>query len=289
MKVSGFTFVRNAIQFDYPVTESIRSILPICDEFVVAVGNSSDQTRQAIVDIESPKIRIVDTIWNENIREGGRVLAEETNKALMALAEDTTWAFYLQADEVVHERYLDTIRNAMKREEDHPEVEGLLFQYLHFYGSYGYIATSRKWYRKEIRIIRSGIGIRSYGDAQGFRKGNQKLRVREIPAVIFHYGWVKPPDLQQAKQESFNQLWHGPGWMEKNVLPAAEYDYTRKDFLEVFRESHPVVMKKRVEEQHWTFDYDRARFRPAILLRFLHWVEKTTGWRIGEYRNYVSV
>jgi hypothetical protein len=44
MKVAGFTFIRNAVKNDYPVVEAITSILSICDEFVVALGNSDDGT-----------------------------------------------------------------------------------------------------------------------------------------------------------------------------------------------------------------------------------------------------
>ena len=85
MKVSGFTFVRNAIKYDYPVVEAIRSLLPICDEFIVAVGNSEDDTRNLVLSIGDPKIRIVDTIWDDSMREGGKVLAIETNKAFDAI------------------------------------------------------------------------------------------------------------------------------------------------------------------------------------------------------------
>ena len=37
MKVSGFTFLRNAQKLGYPFAQSIRSILPIVDEFVIAL------------------------------------------------------------------------------------------------------------------------------------------------------------------------------------------------------------------------------------------------------------
>ena len=41
MKVTGFTFIRNAVINDYPIAEAINSILPLCDEVVVALGNST--------------------------------------------------------------------------------------------------------------------------------------------------------------------------------------------------------------------------------------------------------
>ncbi len=289
MKVSGFTFIRNAIKFDYPVVESITSVLPLCDEFIVAAGNSSDATRDLISSIGSPKIRIVDSVWDDTLREGGRVLAAETDKALSAVDPSSDWAFYVQADEVVHEKYLESIRRGMELYLDDPVVEGLLFHYLHFYGSYEYVGISRQWYRREVRIIRPGKGIASFGDAQGFRIGGRKLKVAAIPAWIYHYGWVKPPGLQQAKQEHFHQLWHNDRWIEKNLGYNAGYDYTRRDFLERFRGTHPAVMLDRVSRQEWRFDYDPEKFRPGLILQLLHLLESKTGWRPGEYRNYEQV
>ena len=62
MKISGFSFCRNAQKLYYPLAESIRSILPLCDEFVVAVGkgDADDRTRETIEGIGDPKIRILD-------------------------------------------------------------------------------------------------------------------------------------------------------------------------------------------------------------------------------------
>jgi glycosyltransferase involved in cell wall biosynthesis len=200
MKIAGFTFVRNAIKYDYPIIEAITSILPICDELVVAVGNSEDGTLELIQSIDSPKIKIIETIWDDSLREGGRVLAVETDKALAAISPDANWCFYIQGDEVVHEKYLPVIKKAMEDNLHKPEVEGLLFKYLHFYGSYNYVADAHRWYRREIRVVRNTGNVLSYRDAQGFRtKDNQKLKVKLIDAFIYHYGWVKPPEIQKKR------------------------------------------------------------------------------------------
>src|SRR6478735_2743781 len=169
MKVSGFSFIRNAIKYDYPIVEAITSILPLCDEFVVAFGNSDDETEKLIRSIDSEKIRIIPTVWDDSLREGGAVLAVETNKAFDAISADSDWCFYIQGDEAIHEQDFPKIKEAMLKWKDHKEVEGLLFNYRHFYGSYDYIGDTRRWYRKEIRIIRNDKRIRSYKDAQGFR------------------------------------------------------------------------------------------------------------------------
>lgn len=287
MKVAGFSFVRNAIKYDYPIVEAISSVLPVCDEFVIAVGKSEDETLDLIKSINSSKIRIIETVWDDNLREGGKVLAVETDKALKAIGTDCDWAFYIQGDEVVHEKYHDEIRRTMLRWKDNKEVNGLLFNYLHFYGSYDYIADAPNWYRKEIRIIRPNSGIYSYKDAQGFRKMNDKvLNVKQINAFIYHYGWVKKPEIMQQKQENFNKLWHDDDWVEKNVPKRNEFDYSAINSLSAFNESHPFVMKNRIEQSNWKFDFDISYKKYSMKDKIKLFFENLTGYRIGEYKNY---
>jgi hypothetical protein len=289
MKVTGFTFVRNAIKYDYPVVESIRSVLPVCDEFIVAVGNSDDETRNLVMSINDPKIRIIDSTWDDSLREGGKVLAVETNKVMDAISPDSTWAFYIQADEVIHEKFLGEIRAAMEKWAPDPEVEGLVFNYTHFWGSYRCIGDSRRWYRREVRIIRNDKSIRSYLDAQGFRKDGRKLNVAPVNAWVYHYGWVKPPAAQQAKQQTFHRYWHTDRWIDKTVKKTDAYDYSGMDFLAPFEGKHPKVMYDRIARQNWTFTPDLAKSKHSIKSVILHFIEKQTGWRIGEYRNYKIV
>ncbi|MCX6282956.1 MAG: glycosyltransferase family 2 protein [Bacteroidetes bacterium] len=286
MKVSGFTIVRNAIKFDYPVAEAIRSILPVCDEFIVAAGNSDDATRELIASIEPAKIRIIDSVWDDKLREGGSVLAVETNKALDAVSEDTDWAFYIQADEVVHEKFLPAIHEGMERWQDNASVEGLLFNYLHFFGSYDYLASSRDWYRREVRIIRKQHGIRSYRYAQGFRNQGRKLNVKPLEAWVYHYGWVKPPGSQQAKQESFQKHWHDDEWVKNNIPPASEFDYNIIGGLKKFEGSHPEVIKKRISSKNWEFRPNPGKNKLTPVQKALQTIENLVDWRIGEYKNY---
>jgi hypothetical protein len=287
VKVSGFTIIRNAIKYDYPVVESITSVLPMCDEFIVAVGNSEDDTRKLIESIPSSKIKIIDTVWNDELRVGGKVLADETNKAKQAIAPDSDWAFYIQSDEVIHEKYHTDILSAMKKWKDIKEVEGLLFKYLHFYGNYEFIGNSRKWYRNEIRIIRNDNNIVSYKDAQGFRtRENVKLNVKEIDACVYHYGWVKPPKAQQEKQKNFNKLWHSDEWMDKNISKEEEFDYTKIDSLKKFEGSHPAVLAERLQRYNWKFDFDPNNIKLSMKDRFLLFIEEQIGYRVGEYKNY---
>ena len=287
MKVVGFTFIRNALTYDYPVLESINSLLPLCDEVVVAVGRSADDTLGLIRSIDSPKIRIIETEWDDTLREGGRVLAQETDKALAAVPTDADWAIYLQADEVMHEADYEVIQVGMEQWKDDKAVDGLLLEYRHFYASYDYVGDSHRWYRREIRIVRPGIGVYSYRDAQGFRRaGNKKLRVKLLSATVHHYGWVKPPAAMQRKQQDFNKLWHSDEWVAQHVTPAAEFDYSQVDALQRFTGQHPAVMQPRVARQTWRFDHDLSRNTYRFKEKAKRWLEAATGWRFGEYRNY---
>jgi len=288
MKVSGFTFIRNAIKFDYPVVESIRSILPLCDEVVVAVGNSEDGTRDLIANID-PKVKIIETIWDDSLREGGRVLAVETDKAFRQIDPDAEWAFYIQGDEVMHEKYLDEVRKQMLRWKDDKKVEGLLFKYLHFYGSYDFIGSSVKWYSHEIRVVRNDPRIYSFRDAQGFKIGkNRRLQVKPIDAYMYHYGWVKDPRVMQQKQENFNKHWHDDEWMEENIVKASEYDYSTIDALAPFEGTHPAVMKERLKRMNWKFDYDTGKNRTKPKEKVKIFLKKNLGIETG-YKNYKIV
>ncbi len=287
MKVAGFTFIRNAIRYDYPVVEAIRSILPLCDEIVVAVGNSDDNTLNLIQNIDNNKINIIETIWDDSLREGGRVLADETNKAFRAIGKEPDWCFYIQGDEVMHEKYLPVVHDAMLKYKDCKTVDGLLFNYLHFYGSYDYVGEAYRWYRREIRVIRNNKDIYSYRDAQGFRKGNnEKLRVKLIDACMYHYGWVKDPRAMQGKQESFNKYWHNDEWINKNVVKASEFDYSAVDALALFKGTHPAVMQERIKARNWKFDFDLSGNKFSAREKVKRFIERITGRRFLEYRNY---
>jgi hypothetical protein len=288
MKVCGFTFIRNADKFDFPVVEAITSILPVCDHFVVAVGISEDKTREIIEKISPEKITVVHTEWDENQQEGGAVYAAETDKAFDTIPEEYDWCFYIQGDEVVHEKYLPALKKAMQINLDRKEVEGLLFRYKHFYGSYDYMAVSRKWYRNEIRVIRNDKTIRSYRDAQGFRKSGRKLNVVPVDAEIYHYGWVRHPKFMQKKIDEVRKFYNGISEAEaQKKAGEQEFSYSGSyDMLSKFEGTHPAVMRKRIQRLNWQVDVDVSKVRMKPKYRLLHFIEKIFGVRLFEYRNY---
>jgi glycosyltransferase involved in cell wall biosynthesis len=263
VKVSGFTFVRDAIDQYYPVVESITSVLPICDEFLVAAGDSSDGTTELIRSIGDPKIKIIETVWDPAYYKQG------------------DWAFYVQADEVLHEDDLPRIGDCMRRWRNDRRVEGLLFDYIHFFADYDHYMTSHGWYRREVRIVRTGVGVRSWRGAQSFRRGDQKIKVRPTGARIFHYGWVRPPRQMTRKSHTLVTLHAG--------AQVADRAYPDKDGRARFTSTHPAIMRARIAAKDWEVRPSvRIERHDRLGIRLLSFLEnRILGFRLGEHRNYV--
>ena len=291
MKISGFTFLRNGVQYDYPFQESILSLLPLVDELIVVVGKGSDSSLQAIQGLANKhsKIQIHETTWDESLRKDGLILSQQTNLAMEKCTGD--WGIYLQADEVLHEEDYEKIRAALAEADRHPKVEGLLFDYLHFYGDFFIVNWNPSAYRHEVRAVRLKRGVVSWKDAQGFRivkNGDfAKLNVLSSQAKIYHYGWVRPQEVMQQKTKAMDQLYHADGGGTGN-----NYLYKRIYGLERFSGTHPAVMDERIATKRWKIDllasplvFTWKDIRKVIV----RWIEKVTGWLPFEYRNYKRI
>ena len=252
MKVSGFTFVRNVVKYDYPVVESIRSILPVVDEFIVNVGRCDDGTLELIRSIGDQKIRIVESVWDETLRKDGLIYAQQTNIALSHCTGD--WAFYIQADEVVHEDDLPMIQEAMHRHLGNTKVKGLLFRYLHFIADYW--STNPWFYHKAVRIIRNNGDVESCGDAVGFHlkatqqylQSGPKEWIAPAGGRVFHYGWVKDPQTMLAKVKEQIAVYHGATPPPKQAALYRQKTFQYEDYavLKEFAGQHPSVMQQRI-------------------------------------------
>lgn len=264
MTISGFTLANDKVDsLYYPFIESIQSILPICDEFVIALDDKIGEVRKKIEAIPTDKIRIIETTWDTEKYGDGTILAQQTDIAKQHCTGD--WLFYIQSDEVCHEKYLPTIKARCEELLNDEEVEGLLFRYRHFYGDYNHYLQSHGIYPKEIRVIRNKPDIHSWGDAQSFRRipnfdqvnyrqkeGTHKLKVAKVDAYMFHYGWTRPPQYMQQKRKNLHTVFKGKKKVEKMFEQAADvFDYGALGNLQKYQETHPQIMQERVKQFHW--------------------------------------
>lgn len=301
MKISGFSMCRNADSLYYPFLESIKSALPLVDEFVVAVGigNPGDRTLDMIREINDPKIKVIETDWDLEAFPNGTVHAQQTDLAKSYCTGD--WLLYLQADEVLHESDHGTIREACADFLDDNEVEGFLMDYIHFWGDYQHCQNSHAWYYKEIRVIRNVSEIHSWQSAQSFRKipdfdgrsyrlkkGTYKLNVVKINATIYHYGWVRPPDLMVQKMNELDKI-HS----HKVQRFDGTMNYGDLSELPVFKGTHPAVMKQKLASLDWTLNTTMPGSK--ALQRQNHWKYRLLTWieinllagrRLFAFKNY---
>jgi len=275
MKVSGFSICRNAVKFDYPIVEVIRSALPIVDEFIVNVGQSDDGTLDLIRSIESEKVRIIESVWDDLMTKDGLLFSKETNIALSHCTGD--WSLYVQADEVLHEGDYGHIQAVLRRELSNQQVLGFTFRYLHFYGDYWSV---NPWaYHRAVRIIRNNGAVVSCGDAVGFclkedggyLQSQHRERMRESGATIYHYGWVKPGKVLLEKFRYQVARHHGdnPPAEQAQRLSQETFEFPDYSIMKEFRGKHPAVMAGRVcEARRLRFRLNRwltPRFYTAVL------------------------
>ncbi|MBN2135343.1 MAG: glycosyltransferase family 2 protein [Acidobacteria bacterium] len=248
VKISGFTILRNGLKFDYPFIESIQSILPLIDEMIVAVGKSDDDTLGAVNSIKSQKIRIIETVWDDNNRKDGNEFARQTNIALRECKNP--WAFYLQADEVLHEKDLELIRSEVNRYNSNSSIEAFSFKYIHFEANYDLYNPFR--YKRAVRLVRNNPDIVSIKDAAEFGHENgKKLRIKKSDAFIYHYGWVKSPEVMLEKFKTFEKFWHDDSYVDKKYAGMEEFEFKMIEVSKPFKGSHPSVMLERIQNKNF--------------------------------------
>lgn len=312
MKISGFTMAKNASKLYYPMKQAIESILPIVDEFVVAIGDceEDDTTLEDIKSINDPKVKIIQTVWDIEKYPRGMENAHQTDIAKEHCTGD--WLFYLQADEVIHEKFLPIIKKRCEELLHDKEIEGLLFSYKHFWGDYKHYHFSHRWYKKEIRIVRNNPEIHSWESAQSFRRipnfdgisyrqqaGTHKLKVATVDADVYHYGWVRPPVLMKNKMKALNTIHKGEEKAEA-IAQKANFDFGPLDRLSIFKESHPQVMQEWIKKFDWKdelqYNGEPSKYRKfhkheMFKYRFISWIENNLlqGKTLFAPKNYILV
>lgn len=256
MFVSGFTFCRNLVRLDYPFLESIRSLLPVVDELIVAVGDSDDGTLEAVKQLQAgdPKVRIVQTVWDSALFDNGKIFAQQTNLALEHVSRKADWAIHLQSDELLHERDYEGFLLSLERYRADPGIVGLMLRQLYFYGDYWH--TNPYAGRRLLRIIRPNGTLESIGDASGFaRKADgkyidksQKHLWRYADGTLFHYGYVNSPRKLQEKVRAKADLYHMGSLTNEDQKLLLEKDYQPElmGIMKPFKGTHPAVMQERV-------------------------------------------
>jgi hypothetical protein len=250
MKLSGCTFVRDGDLFGYPYLASINCLLNICDEVVVVVGNCRDDTLNNIKSIQDSKLKIIETVWNENMQDRGFVYSEQKMIAQYSCIGD--WVLYLECDEIIHEQDYSKIRQTLQDNLDNTAVEAFVFDYIHFYGTPDHVISSAHWYKKAPRIIRNSI--RTFAPDGLFWVVMEKNRSGRFPKSksincnMYHYGHVRNIESHQKKLQAIPQYW------KQKPQKFAGYGNVYKGFINKFHGSHPKIIKEWLQNKaNWDF------------------------------------
>ena len=286
MKISGFTFIRNGNHLGYPFVPSIRSLLPLCDEVIVNVPRSTDGTLESVKAIGDPKIRIIESDWDDSERTGDPIFRRHTDLPLGQCTGD--WCVYIQGDEVLHEDGIPAMKRVMEREVGNPEVQGLLVDFTHLYGSFWTEVYSFGWYYQEVRVVRRDPRIRAWGGAQGFRTTDgQKLRVRHSGGRYFHYGYALEPSQAKIKYGNFSTIYGDEAKAEATARKERFYDDDQK--VKPLEGTHPAAMKELAAAAKWTYQsrLPLVRFREEYFWEDIALIlKRCTGITVGVHRNY---
>ena len=258
MFISGFTFCRNLIRLDYPFLESLRSLLPVVDELIVAVGDSDDGTLEAVQELRSShgKIKIVESKWDAALFENGKIFAQQTNLALENVSPGADWAIHLQSDELLHEKDYEKLIASLEKYRKEKNIVGLMLRQLYFYGDYWH--TNPYAGRRLLRIIRPNGTLESIGDASGFARKvdgkyidkSQKHLWRYADATLYHYGFVNSPEKLKDKIRAKADLYHQgvPTGEDQKRLAEKIYRPEWMEIMKPFRGTHPAVMADRIHK-----------------------------------------
>lgn len=290
VKISAFTFIRNGNALGYPFVPSIRSVLPLCDEMIVNVPRSTDGTLDSVKSIKDPKIKIIESEWDDNDKSGDPIFRRHTDKPLELCTGD--WCVYIQGDEVLHEESIPAMRASMERELNNPKVQGLLVDYTNFYGSYWTEVYSFGWYYEEVRVVRRDPKIRSWGGAQGFRTTDgQKLRVKKSGGRYFHYSCALEPEVARKKRGNLASMFGREDQVKRRLETRPNY-YDDDQKVKPFKGTHPAVMKEIVAAADWTYKSRNPliRFRKDYFWEDIALiVKRCTGLTVGVHRNFKRI
>jgi hypothetical protein len=178
--LSGTLVVRDVVSQGYPFVEAIEAVLPVCDEFLISDGWSTDRTWECLEALAAAypgKITLYRDEWVDATR-GGEVIARMTNRLLDRCAG--VYGLNVQANEVLHEDALDELR---RLPELYPDTDLFALPFLNLMG--GRLVWNATFRR---RLFRLGPGIRSRAD--GYDVGH--ARWAHLPELQ-HIAGLRPP------------------------------------------------------------------------------------------------
>ena len=165
--ISGFMIAKNLLKQGYPFVEAVASALPICDEFLISDGYSTDGTFELLQKMALLNRKIKVSRYNWLTTKSLSVLTDATNEVRKKCSFEHI--FYVQANEIVPENDIEVIKSLP---EILPQARTFCFPFSHVLGN-------QKWAEQfRLRFSKNEPGIIAVGDA--WTLGPSKAFVRSV-------------------------------------------------------------------------------------------------------------
>lgn len=200
-KVSCFMITRNVLSQGYPFLEAIAQALPVCDEFLISDGNSTDGTYEALLRAaeENKKIKIFREEWPE--ASFSETLREATNRLRRRC--EGSYLLYVQANEVIHEESWDYLKELP---ETWPRAVGFSLPFILLYRDFLFHEQYRLRYVKNLDYIEAIYDAWALGPSRSFL-------VKEAIKSL-----VRPSKLLAALYYGMRSMYGDPGGIPKTVV-----------------------------------------------------------------------
>lgn len=206
-KLGASLFIRNGIKWDYCWKECLNCLMDLCDEIFV-IDISTDGTYEALKELSKQNYRLnvvhlEDAQWDNDAHLGRERIAVYQNLGASMLSTD--YYLVLQADEILHYKSFQIIRDAIEWDK-----EGFVFNRINFWQDANHFVSVPEYRQPcSTKVVRLGkTKYETFDDGESMSIPNPSY----LPVYIYHVGFIRDKSVMKKKvvemQEEVFRLGH---------------------------------------------------------------------------------
>jgi hypothetical protein len=246
--ISAFLITHQCILLDYCLEATINSALAFCDDIYINDGMSTDGTRDLLYNLRDAHGRDRVKLWEREWAHDRKMWTDEKNFLLDKISNNA-YVFAIDADEVIHENDMPTIKQAVSH-----KCPAMSFDVIHFYGRPTHYIEGVNWYKQHTRLWHQSTGIKLVHMAGGCAddvmwpdgKPAHWWGAYRIGARIFHYGNCRDPRALGMKSKKADDLYQNSSeYVGGKVAEPRSFDYGfETSGAKPFTGTHPKYIEK---------------------------------------------